>query len=402
MSKSKSGPGAGGKRRRRRGGWIALGIVVVGVAGAAATYRVTAGSSKAVVAQPLATTQARRGNLTQTVDASFTLVRDPAITLTSPQAGIITKLDLSNGAKPQSFKPLLAVNGTNIYGIVSSTPIYRSLASSDTGDDVKALQSALKADGYDPGTIDGTYGTGTFDAVEQWQTDQGLTVDGNFNLSDFVWFRPGTTALQVSAKVGDRITAQTAVATIALPNTLVAQADVSQLDVGRLKAGQSAQLTFDALSSATASAKVVSIPVDAESSQATAGSNNVVQFQVTLQPARLPDGARAGMTGQASVVVVQRSNVVIIPTSAIGGGANNPTVQIVQGDGQTVTRQVVVGLSTASGSEIVAGVRPGDQVVTGVSASQSQSTTATTQATNRGGGGNGGGFGGGPGAGVVQ
>jgi len=333
MSKKK--PPAG--KRRRRGGWIAAGVVVVAVAGAATTYLVTTGSSKPVAAQPPATAQARRGTLTQTVDASFTLVRDPAISLTSPQAGIITKLDLSNGTKPRSFKPLLAVNGTNVYAIVSSTPIYRSLASSDTGDDVKALQNALKAAGYDPGTIDGTYGTGTFDAVEAWQTDQGLTVDGKFNLSDFVWIRPGSTALNVSASVGDRITAQTVLATIAVPGALVAQADVSQLDVGRLKAGQSAQLTFDALSGATASAKVGAIPVDSESSQQSAGQSSVVQYAVTLRPVRLPAGARAGMTGQASVVVVQRSNVVIIPTSAIGGGTNNPTVQVELGDGRRVS-----------------------------------------------------------------
>ncbi|HEX9342143.1 MAG TPA: peptidoglycan-binding protein, partial [Actinomycetota bacterium] len=287
-AKSKARPSGSARRRRRRNGWIAAGVVLVALAGAGAAYLVTAGSSKAVVAQPPATSPARRGNLTQTVDASFTLVRDPAITLTSPQGGIITKLDLSNGAKPASFKPLLAVNGTNVYAIVSSTPIYRSLASGDSGDDVKALQTALKADGYDPGTIDGTYGTGTFDAVEAWQTDQALTVDGKFNLSDFVWVRPGSTALSVSASVGDRITAQTALATIAVPGALVAQADVSQLDVGRLKAAQSAQLTFDALSGATAPAKVVAIPVDSESSQQSAGSNSVVQYAVTLRPLRLP------------------------------------------------------------------------------------------------------------------
>jgi macrolide-specific efflux system membrane fusion protein len=370
-------------RRRRRGWTVTAVVAALAVAGAVAAYLVTTRSGTTVAAQPLATAVARRGTLTQTVDASFTLIRDPSVTLTSPQSGLITGLYLRNGAKPASFKPLFAVNGTKLYAIVSATPIYRSLASGDTGDDVKALQEALKAAGYDPGAADGDFGAGTVAAIEQWQTDQGLTVDGKFNLSDFVWLRPGSSAIQVTANVGDRVTPQTALATIAVPGSLLAQADVSQLDVGRLKVGQSAQLTFDALNGATATAKVASIPVDPESSQQSVGQNAVVQYAVKLQPIQLPAGARAGMTGQASVVVVQRSNVVIVPTSAIGGSAANPTVQVVSADGRTVTRRVIVGLSTAAGSEIIVGVQPGEQVVTGVAASQS--ATATTQ-TNQGGG----------------
>lgn len=384
-------PAAYRPRRRRRRGWIAGLVALLAVAGAATAYLLTSRSGKAAATQQPAVALARRGTLTETVDASFTLIRDPAATLTSPQSGLITALYLRDGSKPASFKPLLAVNGSKVYAIVTATPIYRSLASGDTGDDVKALQEALKSAGYDPGTADGDYGAGTVAAIEQWQTDQGLTVDGKFNLSEFVWLRPGSTALDVSAQVGDRVTPQTALATIAVPGSLVAQADVSQLDIGRLQVGQSAQLTFDALNGATATAKVVAIPVEPESSQQSAGQSTVVQYAVKLQPTSLPAGARAGMTGQASVVVMQRSNVVIVPTSAIGGSATNPTVQVETASGQIVTRRVIVGLSTAAGSEIIAGVQPGEQVVTGVTASQSAS--ATSPPSNQGGA-PGGGFGG--------
>lgn len=46
------------------------------------------------------------------------------------------------------------------------------------GDDVKAVQEALKAIGFDPGKIDGVYGQKTVAAVVAFQTARGLAVDG--------------------------------------------------------------------------------------------------------------------------------------------------------------------------------------------------------------------------------
>lgn len=46
------------------------------------------------------------------------------------------------------------------------------------GEDVRMLQSALKARGYDPGQIDGVYGKKTERAVRRFQKDMGLKVDG--------------------------------------------------------------------------------------------------------------------------------------------------------------------------------------------------------------------------------
>ena len=46
------------------------------------------------------------------------------------------------------------------------------------GEDVYALQSALKERGYDPGQLDGVYGKKTARAVRRFQKDRGLKVDG--------------------------------------------------------------------------------------------------------------------------------------------------------------------------------------------------------------------------------
>jgi Putative peptidoglycan binding domain len=54
----------------------------------------------------------------------------------------------------------------------------QTLSPGATGSEVKTLQQALKALGYDPGTPDGTYGPSTEAAVKAFQTANGLTADG--------------------------------------------------------------------------------------------------------------------------------------------------------------------------------------------------------------------------------
>jgi membrane fusion protein, macrolide-specific efflux system len=169
--------------------------------------------------------------------------------------------------------------------------------------------------------------------------------------------------------------------------------------VVRLKTGQSADLTFEALSGSRVSAKVATIALEAETPSANAGTSAPVEYAVELRPVNLPSSVRAGMTGQVSVSVVDLRNVVIVPTAAVGGTADNPTVQVMN-DGRPVDVPVVVGLATSTGVQIVTGIQPGQTVITGLVSSGGATATTTGQGGfpgggffggGRGGGGNGGG-----------
>ncbi len=60
----------------------------------------------------------------------------------------------------------------------ASTVPSRTLRSGDSGDDVKNVQTRLKALGYYTGTVDGKYGSGTVAAIVTFQTQNGLKADG--------------------------------------------------------------------------------------------------------------------------------------------------------------------------------------------------------------------------------
>jgi macrolide-specific efflux system membrane fusion protein len=385
------------RRRPGRRGWLAAAAAVLVVAAGASAWAVTRGDDTPT-AQSLATATARRATLTQTVDASFALAKDGTSTLASPAAGTVTSVAITQGKAVKALTKLAGVDGNAVYGIPSGYPLYRGLAEGDEGPDVTALQKALAAAGHlPPGEADGDFGTGTADALADWQADHGLEETGRLDLASFVSYKPGAVVDDVTVKVGDRMQAGGKLATLAPTQSLVATADVSQLDVAKLKVGQRVTLTFDALDGAATSGTVDEIADSPTSSDSSAGTTTVVQYPVTVRIGRLPTGARTGMTGQASVVTTSRRNVVVVPSSAIGGTTANPTVQVVQ-DGTTVTRPVVVGLVTTQGSEILTGLQAGEQVVTGITASD---TGAVNQNQQGGGGlfgpGGGGGFPGGGG-----
>ncbi|MEV4114497.1 efflux RND transporter periplasmic adaptor subunit [Nonomuraea sp. NPDC049695] len=157
----------------------------------------------------------------------------------------------------------------------------------------------------------------------------------------------------------------------------------TESDTGKLKQGQQATVTFDALPGVTATGKVTQIDPVAST------SNNVVQYPVTVTFAKVPSQVRLGQTATVEVVVGQADNVVTVPSTAVSTSGGQTTVTLLQNGRQTRT-PVEVGVQGTSLTEIKSGVSEGDQVVPPVT------TTGTTGGNLRFGGG--GGFpGGGPG-----
>jgi len=93
------------------------------------------------------------------------------------------------------------------------------------------------------------------------------------------------------------------------------------------------------------------------------------------------------MTANASVVVQQASNVLMLPNSAITRLGSLSFVNVLGKDGKTQTRQQIqTGAVGDQGTEIVSGLSPGDKVVL----PQLKAPTGTAGGRGLGGGGGGG------------
>lgn len=195
-----------------------------------------------------------------------------------------------------------------------------------------------------------------------------------------------TTASSSSTSAGTTSSSSSSIVTLTNFDSLEIKAGFSESNMGKLKVGQTVNLTYDALANENETGTIERI----DSSSTTV--NNVVTYYVYATIKDPSDSVRPGMTATAQVVVDSRDNVLYLSNSAVtAGGSNQATVQVVK-DGVTTPTTVTVGLKGDDTTEIVSGLRQGDKV----QVANSSTSSSGTGFPNLGGGGLGGrGLGGG-------
>ncbi len=211
----------------------------------------------------------------------------------------------------------------------------------------------------------------------QAQVDQAqISVDqAQTNLDDVKLVAPfdGFVA-QVNYAVGDTASSSAAVV-IADLSKLQVGVTISEVDIAKIKVGQNAQLTLDALPGQTYDGKVISIgPVGTVTS-------GVVNYPVVVSVSNPDTSVLPGMTANLAITVAQDQNVLIVPLRAVRTQGTQKIVTVLY-QGQEIQVPVTVGLTNDTDAEITSGLKAGDEVVIG--------TTTTTQP--RGGGVPGGGL----------
>jgi macrolide-specific efflux system membrane fusion protein len=144
--------------------------------------------------------------------------------------------------------------------------------------------------------------------------------------------------------------------TIADTSQLEVKGEFTETDVAKIKKGQQASVTFDAMQGTRASGKVTAID------QTSTTSNNVVQYGVTVTLTDPPGGLRIGATATVQVTTASAQNVLLVPTAAVRTAGGRSTVTLLSG-GKQVAKVVQAGTQGAQGTEIKSGLNEGDQVV---------------------------------------
>jgi len=170
----------------------------------------------------------------------------------------------------------------------------------------------------------------------------------------------------------------------------------SESDISKVKVGQPATVTLDAISGLELGAHVTAI------STVGTTSSSVVSYDAALTLDQRDSRVKPGMSASGAVITSQGYGV-NVANSAVSGSGSLATVSLLRG-GKTVQKQVVAGVKGDSRTQILSGLHVGDQVVvttslpsTGSSSSSGSSSGGSSSGTLGGGGGGpgGGGFGGG-------
>jgi peptidoglycan hydrolase-like protein with peptidoglycan-binding domain len=114
------------------------------------------------------------GSSSGTSKAKATTTTAPRVTTATTAAAIATT---TTPASTLPATPTTAASTATTTGYTTE-PTTGALKKGHSGNRVAAMQTKLKALGYDPGPADGKFGDKTEAAVKKFQTDKRLAVDG--------------------------------------------------------------------------------------------------------------------------------------------------------------------------------------------------------------------------------
>ncbi|HEY1516537.1 MAG TPA: HlyD family efflux transporter periplasmic adaptor subunit [Solirubrobacteraceae bacterium] len=274
---------------------------------------------------------------------------------TSSAASIASAQAAVDSAQASLDNAQTAFNDTNLYAPISGTIV--SMAGLSPGDAVSASSTGS------------TSSSGTSSASSTTSSSSGSstgtasgTTAGNLG---------GSSTSTSSSGSGS---SSSPFAEIVNTGTMTVTVPFSESDVDKLKLGQAATVTPDALSDVGLGAHVSAIsPVGTTSS-------GVVSYDVTLTLDQSDPSVKPGMSASVAVIVGQAQGV-NVPNAAVTGTGSLATVTVLR-DAKQTQQQVAVGLRGDSRTQIVSGLSAGEQVVIKTALpSLSSATTSTTSSS---------------------
>jgi HlyD family secretion protein len=153
----------------------------------------------------------------------------------------------------------------------------------------------------------------------------------------------------------------TPVFTVGDTKDLLIETNVPESDITKIKEGQNASVTFDALTAQDIfSAKVTEIDPDSTVVQ------DVVDYRIKLKLDNLDERIKSGMSANIDIHTAEANNVLMIPIRAIQTEGNQQFVEILNPDGKATSKvKIKTGLSGDEGMvEVKSGLSEGQKVIT--------------------------------------
>lgn len=360
----------------KRRGWIIAGLVVVTIAGIALWQWLTAPEPP----PPFKTSEISRGNLVETITANGVINPVRVVNVGTQVSGTVQQLYADFNDRVEAGQILLRLDPA-----LFASRLQSSEAGLANARATAALQAAnarraaeLVAQDYiSKQEYETTLASSRGAAATVRQAEAQIRQD-RANL-DFSVIRSPVAGIVISRQIdiGQTVAAQFNTPTLFQIardlNEMQIEAAVAEADIARVKRGQRVEFTVDAYDTRTFVGTVDQIRLNPTTQQ------NVVNYTVIVKAAN-PDGALLpGMTANASFIVSERRDVLLLPNAALSfkpddykpqrgvgqQGADRVTVFAAVGD-RAEARRIRIGASDADVTEILSGpLEAGDTVIIG-------------------------------------
>lgn len=162
---------------------------------------------------------------------------------------------------------------------------------------------------------------------------------------------------QIISSGTSSVSGGTTVLYLADMSTMHVLVSVDESDIGQVQTGQTATITVDAFPKREFHGKVVRVAAKGISSA------NVVTFEVKVNvTSPEKDLLKPGMTANVEILVVDKEDVLRVPSSAIQQTTRECFVTTLNADKTTTKRDITVGETDGDWTEVLSGLNEGDQV----------------------------------------
>lgn len=161
---------------------------------------------------------------------------------------------------------------------------------------------------------------------------------------------------EVKAKKHDSVSAGAILANI-ITHQKIAEITLNEIDVAKIKIGQKANITFDALEDLNITGEVIEADTLGTTTQ------GVVTYGVKIAFDAQDDRIKPGMSLSTEIITSAKQNILVVPSSAIKQNSDMSYVQILSANIASAI-SVQIGLSNDTMTEILDGLKQGDIIVT--------------------------------------
>ncbi len=357
-------------------------------------------------APALLTAEVTRGNIEQTVEATGTLEPKELVSVGAQASGRIETLSVEIGqtvregqliaqidAQTQSntlktaraeLANIQAQRASQQATLARAEQAFRRQEIMVAGEatsqaDYQAAEAELKA---------ARAGLSAIDAQIQQARVNVDTAEVNLGYTRVVAPMDGV-VVAVVTKQGQTVNAVQAAPTIVILaklDVMEVKAEISEADVIRVEPGLPVYFTILGDADHRYQARLMQVEPAPESivnevdssatTSSSSASSSAIYYNALFEVPNTDGKLRALMTAQVSIVLAQKSNVLLVPSAALGanGSDGRYAVRVMDADGAVATRQVKVGINNNVSAEVLDGLKAGEKVVVG----EASATTASS------------------------
>jgi HlyD family secretion protein len=371
--------------------WIVIAVVVIA---AMASFLLSGNKKKEEV--NFVTEAVAPANIVNSITATGTIEPVTSVTVGTQVSGIVSKLYVDYNSVVKKGQVIAELDKTNLISELNTAKA--NLASAQSSLNYQSANYSRYAALYKKGLVAGSdYDQARLtyqQARDQVATARESVQKAQTNLGYATITSPiDGVVLSKSVEEGQTVAASFSTPelfTIAqdLTNMQVV-ADVDEADIGNVKVGERVSFTVDAYPDDTFTGQVKQVRQEATT------TNNVVTYEVVISAPNVDMKLKPGLTANVTIYTQEIKDVLSVPSKALRYTPAKETVGdkkikdvsnaknkvwTIEGN-NVVAHSVSVGMTDGSHTQILSGIKQGQQVITGVSVQSDDPSAADGAST---------------------